>query len=324
MFALEAARLVSGDIIFTRDKASSTSWLIRAGTLGNYSHAILYVGHHSFIDSDPEGVHSNNLQRLLFERANDVAVKRLKNPLSPEILETLCAYARGQIGQRYSRTDAAHSALPTTKRNPGGRQFCSRLVAQSYSSVGIQLVTDANFCTPQEIFGSSQLVFVDDVHRLASTDELGLAADHKNPLKRQEEITNSFLAVVRQATGTDVSTLEAVAHLAVLKPEFDGQIARLLSDSGYLTMWEWDLQIAPHWYDPTVFARRVPRDEWAAVAAHMASAQAEALRRHKFNLQNMIALNAQTRSQTVELFILLEQELCELSALRLSVCKIFQ
>jgi len=41
---------------------------------------MLYVEHYSKIDSDPGGVHANNLGRLLLANSDDFAVMRLKEP----------------------------------------------------------------------------------------------------------------------------------------------------------------------------------------------------------------------------------------------------
>jgi hypothetical protein len=164
-----------------------------------------------------------------------------------------------------------------------------------------------------------RVVLVDNAHRLASAGEIVLAsAENRNPLKKQEKITNDLLSAIRQATGTQVSTVEEVVHLTTFRPDFDARIASRLKDSGYLTMWEWDMNTSPHWYDPGAFARSIASHEQPTIARHMALGQEEAVRRHQFNLANMLALNSQHPSQTITLFIHLEQKLCELCRLRLS------
>ena len=74
MYVLDASVLKLGDIVFTRDRHSWSSRAVRFASLSRYSHEMLYVDSHSYIDSDADGVHANNLQRKLFESAEDVAV----------------------------------------------------------------------------------------------------------------------------------------------------------------------------------------------------------------------------------------------------------
>jgi len=60
MFLLEKDQLEIGDIILTRSE-SRISKMVRNLTGSQFSHAILYIGVSSVIDSDGYGVQSNNL-----------------------------------------------------------------------------------------------------------------------------------------------------------------------------------------------------------------------------------------------------------------------
>ena len=63
MYLLEKDKLEIGDIILIKSE-SRISQMVRRLTGSQYSHAMLFVGVSSIIDSDGYGVQSNNLQRI--------------------------------------------------------------------------------------------------------------------------------------------------------------------------------------------------------------------------------------------------------------------
>ena len=98
MHILNFKRLKPADILFTREKWDATSIGIRTASGSRFSHAILYVDSHSYIDSDRNGVHANNPQYKLFDSPNDVAVKRHKAPLSAETVKPMHLSVVGYFG----------------------------------------------------------------------------------------------------------------------------------------------------------------------------------------------------------------------------------
>jgi hypothetical protein len=76
-FILDFDLLRVGDIVCTRD-AAATSKLIRSALSCDYSHVLLCVANSSCIHADGDGVHSINMQRLLFDNVDDVKILRHK------------------------------------------------------------------------------------------------------------------------------------------------------------------------------------------------------------------------------------------------------
>jgi len=70
MYILDIGKLEAGDIFLTRSN-SEISQLVRRLTKSEFSHAILYVGVSSCIESDGPGVQSQNIQRILFENIGE-------------------------------------------------------------------------------------------------------------------------------------------------------------------------------------------------------------------------------------------------------------
>lgn len=325
MYTLDASRLRLGDIIFVRDK-SITSLGIRAGSGGKYSHAALYVADHSYIDSDPDGVHANNLQRLIRQSSDDIAVKRLGDPLSDEKIRSVCNFARSQVGKRYSVLGAASTVqgFRRAKLTPVNRQFCSRLVAMAYASVGCELVKNPLFSSPRRVFVSSMLTLVEEAHRKASEAEVAFATSGQtNLLFRQENATNKLFEDIRRETGSDVDTFEELVELVTAQPAIDKPVSAILASSEYMFLWREIPVQNPMWFSSEVYAEQVPTSEQAKLAVSQYSGVLDSLERRRQTITSLQRGFSQTRSGTIFLLLTLEQALLELDAKRLATLEGF-
>lgn len=237
-----------GDIILTRQN-TRISQLVRQVTGSEYSHAILYVGVASIIDSDGLGVQSNNLQRKLIQNPEDAVVLRLKDIPEPSILMEVETYARRMIGMAYSTNEAkvSHLTNELDAKEPN-RQFCTRFVAKSYESAGIDIVDNPNYCTPENVLKSDKLITVKNCLRLANEKEIEFA-NSENPMEKQTEIHNLIFAKGREITGKDIQTFEQLNECIVEIPEIDNEISEFVKASGYLDMMEKDEKVNPQHYN---------------------------------------------------------------------------
>lgn len=249
MYILEQSMLMKADIILTSTK-SLISKGIRFGTKGDFSHAILYVGGSSYIHSDSTGVHSGNIQRLLFNEKSEVVILRNYN-LSEDEKNSICNYARNNIGKEYSVKEAIKTLIPKLKINLD-RQFCSRLVAQSYNKSNHNIVKDINYCSPQEIYKSKQLIIVKDIVREASKIEIEFTKS-VNPIEKQENITNNLLAEIRKITSSDIQTIDEISTFLINNKEYDLAITDIIKRSGYLTMYKYEIERNVWRYDKNKF-----------------------------------------------------------------------
>jgi len=241
-------KLKAGDIILTA-QLGAVSKAVRLATSSKFSHAILYVGDGSYIHSDSQGVHSNNIQRLLVEREEHVEVRRIKNDA---YVANACMFSRSQIGKEYSVKDAISTKNPLSKKRKSNRQFCSRLVAQAYEYSGLKLVDNVDYCTPKNLQNSLHTDIIFGCLRKASDKEVEFA-NSPNPLQRQAEITNSILSGVRELTGSDVQGFEDLEKFIINSPSYDTAITGIVERSGYLTMWEHEIHQNPWRYDGEIF-----------------------------------------------------------------------
>lgn len=251
MFIIEIDKLLVGDIFLTTEK-HITSKTIRAFSLSDFSHAMLHVGDGSYIHSDENGVHAGNVQRLLFENQNYVQVLRLRECVDRKLIDDACLFARREIGKQYSVRDAISTKSFLLKKANTNRQFCSRLVAQSFKSVGIKLVRDASYCTPQELDDSEYTFRVVDCVRKATDSEIEFA-NSEDPIKKQAVITNDIFSQIRKITGEDIQTFEQLEIFLLENIEYDEQITAIIHNSGYLFMWQHELNTNPWRYNEEQF-----------------------------------------------------------------------
>ncbi|MCS3454494.1 hypothetical protein M2366_000533 [Aeromonas sp. BIGb0405] len=248
MYLLNKEKLKVGDLIFTRDE-SPTSRAIRKSLGCDYSHVLIYVTDSSCIHADGDGVHSVNIQRMLFKNSNDVQVMRcIETKEWTEVrLKELCKLARSQIGTEYTKTKALKAGIAyktgfSKKSKNEPLQFCSKLVAESYEYAGIKISKDYTLCTPAELLLSKSFSVIESVSEVATEEEIEFANDSmKNSVSKQTNITNELLRNVRAISNNKIQTIEDVLDLALHNVELDKAVAKIINESGYLKMWADDI-----------------------------------------------------------------------------------
>lgn len=288
LYIIPISELEKGDILLTCEN-SATSKVVRKSTGSDFSHAILYVGSGSYIHSDANGVHSGNLQRLLFDAPENVTV--LRGRCNLDTLNQVCMFARSKIGTRYSVKSAINAKLKASKKENENRQFCSRLVAQAYEYAGIKLVENASFCTPQEILESQIIKEVLVKVRKATEEEVDFAIS-ENPIEMQSSITNEILSRVRKLTSQDIQTLEQITQYVIDNPVHDQEVSNIYRESGYLTMWEYETTKNPWRYDGRIFINLpLPASELIEMAKFEKDSAEERLALYKNNLEQYFYIN---------------------------------
>lgn len=246
MKRIKVEQLEPGDIVLTAD-AGKTSKLVRAASKGAVSHAMICVQNGSVIDSTDAGVQAHNIQRELFAPDDMVQVFRLREPLGPVQLGIILDFARSEIGTRYSKSEAARAVLGG--RKPRNRQlFCSRLVARAFAQAGIQLVADADYCTPEELRGSALLVERQDITEAVSDEEIAAWAALPNPIQAMHANQNAILEAARRLDPA-IENLSDLHFAVQTHPEWDDAIVQAYRDSGYLDLWKSDFLVNPWHYD---------------------------------------------------------------------------
>lgn len=158
-FVLNPSALKKGDILIINCYDES----LQKRMDSKYTHAVLYAGDAFILESDGGGVALNHLFSYGFKAPDDVIVLRYEK--APEsVFDSILFYARSTMGMEFGASEAAR--VPryemTGEGEVSNRMFCSRLVAQSYSRMGINLVNNPNYCSPASLIQSAVLVRIDN------------------------------------------------------------------------------------------------------------------------------------------------------------------
>ncbi len=316
MKRLKIDRLQPGDIVLTA-RPTKLGRGIRMSTKGVVSHAMICVQHGSIIDSTSVGVHARNLQRELFELDEKVYAFRVRSPLSDVQLAQLIEFARSQIGARYSKAEAARSVLggPKPRNN---RQFCSRLVARAYASIGLHLVRDEDYCTPEDLRVSPFLHELSDITEDAPEHELSARRERPNQIDIMQKSTNAILAVARKLDPS-VEHFSDLDRLVQQHPEWDSQIAQAYRESGYLDLWKIDRKVNPFHYDADAMDSIFNDATSADLRAYCVSTIRETYSggiRFAVNLKHYRTVYQNSRRHTTALLITLYEQLVRTHQLR--------
>jgi hypothetical protein len=220
---------------------------------------------------------SFNLQRKLVEKKEYVCVLRLKDDVSPEVMENIILNARINVGMSYSIDDA--KGIVSEKYRPGNlrRQTCTRFVAQAFEKAGIRLVENANFCSPEELLKSELLVEVEDVLHEAEEKDIAYA-NSESVLTKQHEIIKDVLLKAREATKSDIQEINELKDYVIQHPEYDETIATIFTESGYLDLWREEEARMPHHYDLKKFVDYYGKDVLEAAQIIIETSQLELMR----------------------------------------------
>ena len=252
MKRLNEYSLQVGDIILTTASAA-ISKAIRMATRSDISHAMICVDDRSVIDSTNEGVQARNTQRLLFEDDCVIHALRLRDDLSEEQASGICTFARAKVGTQYSTREAIQTVLGGGQDGTK-KQFCSRLVAQAYNSVGISLVKNPNFCSPENLKESSFLFAVSKPTVAITAEEAACWDELVDIPLIMRTATNLVLNGARKRD-PNIQTFDDLNQRIINHPEDDSYICDLLKTSGYLTVWKTEKEKNPWQYDLTLMGK---------------------------------------------------------------------
>lgn len=252
----DLALLQPGDVLFTRSKLVGTG--IARATKGRFGHVMLYL-ESTIIHADTKGVWSKNPQRILMNDKSRLAAFRLKNPLPTESLQRIEYYARSRVGSLYSIPQAVKSIQKplknTTDRFMLDRQFCSRLLAQSFAEVGVNLVANIDYCTPNEIAESILLQEIPNAVVPASSEELNFYNTPDFNMEIQRE-TYKWLNQVRVLAENNrlepVNAQSDVVQWVFDHPEYDADICKYIQSTEYLSLYDADKRRNPWRYIPNL------------------------------------------------------------------------
>lgn len=224
------------------------SGLIRAAINSDISHAMLCVARSSAMDSTSEGVQARNIQKIFYDDNSAIYILRLKDPLAPDKLNDVIKYARNSTGSSYSVKEAVATVAPNIVKCASTKQFCSRMVARAYKSVGISLVANPDFCTPEDLKNSNLLVKIEPAWVHVSDEEIQYVLAEGDATVKMREVTNNLLRKVR-IIDQKIESVNDIDRLLIERPELDSQISDAFRSSGYLEHWKVEVNRFPWRYN---------------------------------------------------------------------------
>lgn len=255
-YIINYKELEPGDIILTADKGIVSKG-VRLGTLSKFSHAAIYVGG-TMIEATLSGVFSKNPQRLIFDSKDHVAIYRYDGELTESQVEDISNFARSKTCSLYSIPEATTLRLRELLKKPATKQqFCSRLVALSYSESGVNLKNLRNpaYCTPKQLSLCKAFYKVDHMVREATSDEVSFSKTEDPTITHQKE-TTEWVRRVRQLSQTDalsmkydIQTINDVDEFLYENRTFNNSILESVKNGGYLTFYKYDTKRNPWRYD---------------------------------------------------------------------------
>lgn len=259
MFIVDIDKLYDGDILLIKGEPRAQEIM-----QSEYTHAILYISKSSCIESDGYGVQSFNPQRRLFKNENEILVLRLKNniPNRDSIIRQSILKARSLIGTEYGQYEA-RKVLTREQSNPNlNRQFCTRLISQSFQFGGLNLVDNADYPSPSEIIHSPFLYIAQNSLKKATDEEIGHTKEQALTDIQTDSI-NGLFEKARGLSGKDIQTFEQISHYLIENKDdnFDKEFTQYYINSSYYKLWELDFKRNPHNYNYELFKTRYSTEE---------------------------------------------------------------
>lgn len=250
-FPAEGLKRLRGRLLRPADIVLSTSpqkvsKAIRIVTRSDISHAMVCLGPYSVIDATGTGVQHQNTQRLLFPARQALYVLRCKLLTTDQALR-IGNFVRAKVGTRYSAKEAIRAKF-SGNRESGKKQFCSRLVAQAFANSGILLVSDPDYCTPDDLKNSPLLENTPDIAE--SVDRVLFAAigSTRDMPSHMSMVTNEALSRIRGIDSSIEDLNDAIQYLRA-NPLADVAVHAALRDSGYLDAWQIEVDAKRWQYD---------------------------------------------------------------------------
>lgn len=317
MKRLDFTRLRPGDIILTGGH-SKLSLAVRKALGGEISHALLYLQSCSVMDSTIHGVRASNTQRMFFHDDETVVVLHPRSTPTGEQIAELIAYARSQNGTRYDAWGAARSRKGTGPR-AGNRQFCSRLVARAYAAAGILLHEEPDYCSPQHLIDSGLLEEVPDPTVSVSDAEVLRWGSQPDSVERMWKAEAKLFRGVRRLDGS-IENLDAIVRFVLDHPEKDERVSRLLRQSGYLDVWEFEVKIKP-WHRDVSLMFGLPRDEVDDYCRVTLDDEPGGGDRFRQVLASLHQISGRFDRVSIRRLVALYEQLCELHEQRLEAAR---
>lgn len=309
-FILDSTMLQPFDIIMEKgdNPRLSAAYNHRNGT--PYTHAKLYIGMGSYIDASGTGVKSQQVERTLYSSIDDAIVLRYNEELTEGQKAIINSFVRSEIGKEFHTPSCINPYVKSSDEHELNREYCVRLVALAYQEAGINIVSNALYCKPEEFINSTRLTQIDIKLKEANDDNLEYA-NSECVINKQDTICGNMFELIRHITHADIQTEEQLVDFLIKEPSFDDKIYESIKNDLYFSMLEQYHKDHPEEYDAKAFINRYGCNAltWAFVLLKNAEMMQNG--HWMINLLNYMYLYETYRLKTFSLFVNLYISLCE-------------
>lgn len=268
---LNTDKLLPGDILLYRDN-STLSVQIRTSANSKFSHAILYLGNHSFMEAITVGVTLFSSTRFYFPDSCELICMRLKDA-DKNVRENI-AHAARVFCYRAFNMRGIHALRNGILYSNGEDKldwpypvFCTQFVGAAYRNAGVDLLENQplrNF-SPLHIEQSKMLIKVSDFLTEIPADKVSSYTNYESVdgdgnalLIKQaviaQEVRKQLVDEYKQANlEPPVDLQEAINRLLTISEEAkiaDKIISNNLIRSGFLSLWKDHEESNPELYHP--------------------------------------------------------------------------
>lgn len=225
-----------------------------------YDHIAIYLGDAFLIEADGTGVMMNHVYSYAFKDDDHGCIMRLKKSCSKKRIDELLYWLRQQMAMEFGSFQARKVPVlkNTDEQGEKNRTFCSRLVAQAYHQIGIDLVKNPNFCSPDDILGSDFLVKVEPSLQPFTADMSNTVVN--NQKQRADSEWNTCLADLFQTMGQfyneDIQKIDQLLITAMNNIDKDADALDLLFKQTWMVPAEKQTEMIWPWFndDDALFA----------------------------------------------------------------------
>lgn len=267
VYRIRAGLLEIGDIILTNgdnelkceEKKNFVPKAIRTVINSNFSHAMIYVGN-SCAHAVGNGVHFFNISKYYIYSTQKIKVLRYKEPLNKGEKEIIRKFVVERQGNSYDTSAAVRSGVGKNKANDINKQFCSKLIADSYDKIDkkIDFNIESQNITPKELEISKNLIEIKMEFDKISKEEASKKVKPKS-LREQDKAVNLLTKSLKEISKNYCINLGSLNEALYSKSnlikshrkckQINKDIIEAIKLSKYDTFWIYDYEDNPEFYD---------------------------------------------------------------------------
>lgn len=241
-YVFDSSKLQKGDILLMDTYHEKQRKLMPDD---KFLHVAVYIGNAMIVEADGLGSTINHVYSYAFKKKDDACVVRVKN-LNVVFADKIQRYLREDLGREYSTREAikVNKLKSTNERDTSNQTFCSRNVAKAFERCSFHLVSNPDYCSPDDLMNSDLVELIDDGVCEIEDEVREIVALH---IQQRE---NPDLSVMPQTLFEDVRAFLKSKDLsgseyniqnysdmllAISKvPEYDDELAELLQNHSCL------------------------------------------------------------------------------------------